>query len=114
MSENRVCLGTSRTTVSNSIQAAPSCNRQMAFFPRKSRSASSPHGRRRELRLYLPDVSRQCSASDGRPSGQYTTFATARSGPTDLRASGVAVAPDGSLYISADAHGKIWKMSKAR
>ena len=52
--------------------------------------------------------------SDGRPSGQYTTFATARSGPTDLRASGVAVAPDGSLYISADANGKIWKVSKAR
>jgi glucose/arabinose dehydrogenase len=52
--------------------------------------------------------------SDGRPSGQYTTFATARSGPTDLRASGVAVSPDGSLYISADANGKIWKVSKAK
>jgi glucose/arabinose dehydrogenase len=52
--------------------------------------------------------------ADGRPTGQYSTFATSRKGPTDLRASGVAVAPDGSLYISTDDAGKIWKVSKAR
>ena len=31
-------------------------------------------------------------------------------GPTDLRASGVAVGNDGALYISADQNGKIWKV----
>jgi glucose/arabinose dehydrogenase len=47
-----------------------------------------------------------------RPSGEYSTFATAKAGPTDLRASGLAVGPDGSLYISADQNEKIWKISK--
>jgi glucose/arabinose dehydrogenase len=51
--------------------------------------------------------------ANGRPAGGYTTFATSRSGPTDLRPSGLAVAPDGSLYISADDNGKIWKVSRA-
>jgi glucose/arabinose dehydrogenase len=48
--------------------------------------------------------------SDGRPTGQYATFATGADGPTDLRASGVAVGPDGSLYISSDGKGKIWRV----
>jgi glucose/arabinose dehydrogenase len=47
-----------------------------------------------------------------RPSGGYSTFAAAKSGPTDLRASGLAVGTDGSLYISADQNEKIWKISK--
>jgi glucose/arabinose dehydrogenase len=51
---------------------------------------------------------------DGRPSGKYTTFATAKEGPTILRASGLAVAPDGSLYISADQNGKIWRVFKGK
>ena len=51
--------------------------------------------------------------SNGRPSGDYTTFAISKEGPTTLRASGVAVAPDGSLYISADDNEKIWKVSRA-
>jgi glucose/arabinose dehydrogenase len=50
--------------------------------------------------------------SDGRVSGEYSTFAIAKSGPTDLRASGVAVGKDGSLYIAADQNQKIWKVSK--
>ena len=33
---------------------------------------------------------------------------------TDLRASGIAVGPDGSLYISADANGKIWRVEVAK
>ena len=33
-----------------------------------------------------------------RPSGEYSTFATAKAGPTGLRASGLAVGPDGSIY----------------
>jgi glucose/arabinose dehydrogenase len=50
--------------------------------------------------------------ANGRPTGEYSTFATDRGGPTSLRASGVAVAPDGSLYISADQNGKIWKVTR--
>jgi glucose/arabinose dehydrogenase len=52
--------------------------------------------------------------ASGRPSGEYSTFATEKGGPTSLRASGVAVAPDGSLYISADQNGKIWRVTKRR
>ncbi|MDQ3224340.1 MAG: PQQ-dependent sugar dehydrogenase [Gemmatimonadota bacterium] len=50
----------------------------------------------------------------GRPAGEYSTFAAEKSGPTSLRATGVAVAPDGSLYISADQNGKIWKVTRAQ
>jgi glucose/arabinose dehydrogenase len=50
----------------------------------------------------------------GKPSGEYSTFATDKRSPTSLRASGVAVAPDGSLYISADQNGKIWRVTKAK
>jgi glucose/arabinose dehydrogenase len=50
----------------------------------------------------------------GRPSGEYSTFATEKTGPTSLRATGVAVGPDGSLYISADQNGKIWRVTRAR
>jgi glucose/arabinose dehydrogenase len=51
--------------------------------------------------------------SNGRPSGGYTTFASSKKGPTTLRASGLAVSPDGSLYISADDNGKIWNVRRA-
>jgi glucose/arabinose dehydrogenase len=50
--------------------------------------------------------------SNGRPSPEYSTFATEKGGPTSLRASGVAVGTDGSLYLSADQNGKIWKVTK--
>ncbi len=49
--------------------------------------------------------------SDGKATGEYETFATGRAA-TDLRASGVAAGTDGSLYISADRNGKIWKVVK--
>ncbi|HET6778320.1 MAG TPA: PQQ-dependent sugar dehydrogenase [Gemmatimonadales bacterium] len=52
--------------------------------------------------------------ANGRPSGDYSTFATEKAGPTSLRATGVAVGPDGSLYISADQNGKIWKVTRAK
>jgi glucose/arabinose dehydrogenase len=48
--------------------------------------------------------------ADGKPGAAYETFATASSGPTDLRASGVAVGPDGSLYIVADGNQTIWRV----
>ena len=49
---------------------------------------------------------------NGRPQGEYSTFATEKTGPTSLRATGIAVGPDGSLYISADQNGKIWRVIK--
>jgi glucose/arabinose dehydrogenase len=52
--------------------------------------------------------------ANGNPVGEYSTFATEKGGPTSLRASGVAVGPDGSLYISADQNGKIWKVTKTK
>jgi glucose/arabinose dehydrogenase len=48
--------------------------------------------------------------TDGKATGEYETFATGGS-PTELRASGVAVGTDGSLYISADRNGKIWRVT---
>ena len=50
--------------------------------------------------------------ANGRPQGEYSTFATEKTGPTSLRATGVAVGPGGSLYISADQNGKIWRVTK--
>ncbi len=48
---------------------------------------------------------------DGKATGKYVTVAT---GPnaTALRASGLAVAADGSLFLAADANGKIWRISR--
>ena len=46
----------------------------------------------------------------GQLSGEFQTFATSTDGPTGLRAAGVAVAPDGSLYIAADRNAKIWRV----
>jgi glucose/arabinose dehydrogenase len=47
---------------------------------------------------------------DGKATGKYVTIATGRSA-TGLRASGLAVAEDGSLFVSGDANGKIWRIS---
>ncbi len=47
---------------------------------------------------------------DGRPAGRYETFAMGAKGPTAIRPSGLAVGPDGSLYIAADASGTIWRV----
>lgn len=47
---------------------------------------------------------------DGKVAGDWRTFASPRGDPTGLRASGVAVGPDGSLYLAADAQGKIWRI----
>jgi glucose/arabinose dehydrogenase len=48
---------------------------------------------------------------DGKAAGSYSTFAIG-STPTDLRATGLAVGKDGSLYLSADTGGKIWKIMR--
>lgn len=46
----------------------------------------------------------------GRPAGSPITFATGQEGPISLRASGVAVGPDGSLYIGSARNGTVWKV----
>lgn len=48
--------------------------------------------------------------ADGKPTGQYETFATGSAGPTTLRAAGVALGPDGSLYISSEGTGTIYRV----
>ena len=51
---------------------------------------------------------------NGKPAGDYQTFATSSEGPTALRASGLAVGPDGSLYLSADDNETIWRIMRKR
>jgi glucose/arabinose dehydrogenase len=46
----------------------------------------------------------------GRPVGDYQTFLTGIKGPTSIRPSGLAIGPDGSLYISADENETIWRV----
>ncbi len=48
--------------------------------------------------------------TDGRPTGHYETFATGSRGPTALRPAGLAVGPDGSLYIGDERSGTIWRV----
>ena len=47
---------------------------------------------------------------NGRAAATYETFAAPSSSPTGIRPSGLAVGPDGSLYIGADAQGKVWRV----
>ncbi len=46
----------------------------------------------------------------GQPHGQYQTFAVMKGSPTGLRASGVAVSPDGALFIGSDQQRRIWRV----
>lgn len=47
---------------------------------------------------------------DGKAVGTYETFAAPTGNPLSIRPAGLAVGPDGSLYIGADAQGKIWRV----
>jgi glucose/arabinose dehydrogenase len=47
---------------------------------------------------------------DGRPNGAYQTFFQGI-GADQVRPIGLAVGPDGSLYVGSDAQGKIWRVS---
>jgi len=42
--------------------------------------------------------------------GTYESFATPTGAPNSIRPSGLAVGPDGSLYIGADTQGKVWRV----
>jgi glucose/arabinose dehydrogenase len=47
---------------------------------------------------------------NGRAVGGWIDFAVPTANPNALRPTGLAVGPDGSLYISADTNGKIWRV----
>jgi glucose/arabinose dehydrogenase/mono/diheme cytochrome c family protein len=55
--------------------------------------------------------------ADGKASGDYVVFADGFAGAVkepgraDARPTGLAVGPDGSLYISDDIHGRIWRVT---
>jgi len=49
-------------------------------------------------------------SAPGRPTGDYETFATSAKSPTSLRPAGLAVGPDGSLYIADQSSGTIWRV----
>jgi glucose/arabinose dehydrogenase/mono/diheme cytochrome c family protein len=55
--------------------------------------------------------------ADGKPTGKYVVFADGFAGAVEEpgqaahRPSGLAVGPDGPLYISDDAHGRIWRVT---
>jgi glucose/arabinose dehydrogenase len=55
--------------------------------------------------------------SSGRPSGKYIVFADGfagnyrEPGRAAARPSGLAVGPDGSLYVAEDVHGRIWRIT---
>jgi glucose/arabinose dehydrogenase/mono/diheme cytochrome c family protein len=54
--------------------------------------------------------------ADGKPAGHYVVFADGFAGAVEEpgqaahRPSGLAVGPDGALYISDDQHGRIWRV----
>ena len=48
--------------------------------------------------------------TDGRPARAYDTFATSARGPTALRPAGLAVGPDGSLYLGDEEAGTVWRV----
>lgn len=47
---------------------------------------------------------------DGRPVGTHERFALSSTDETGLRATGVAFGPDGSLYISGENSGTVWRV----
>jgi glucose/arabinose dehydrogenase len=47
---------------------------------------------------------------NGKATGKWEDFALPAGEPNSIRPSGLAVGPDGSLYIGADREGKIWRV----
>ncbi len=50
----------------------------------------------------------------GRPSGEPRTFAIGEDQPTTFRMTGVALGPDGSVWIAADANEVVWRVEPPR
>ncbi len=50
--------------------------------------------------------------TDGKAAGTWQDFAVPATSPTAIRPTGLAQGPDGSLYLTADAQGKIWRIVK--
>lgn len=50
---------------------------------------------------------------DGQATGTYTTVLSGAAGETSVRPSGLAIGPDGSLYVAADRNGTIWRVRRA-
>ena len=48
----------------------------------------------------------------GRPTGTWEDFATPAGAHNSIRPTGLAMGPDGSLYISSDREGKIWRVAR--
>lgn len=47
--------------------------------------------------------------ADGRPTGRFETFAIGAESETELRFTGVAVGPEGAVYVAAENEGRIWR-----
>lgn len=105
MSENRACLGTSRTTVSNSKQKASSCNRQNRFFPSENPSTPEEDAVHPDpISLGIPlgagvfphnfNGDLVGSAPEGRPAQPNRTARyNGRAGPLDRRREGTTIHP---------------------
>ena len=50
--------------------------------------------------------------ADGKPAGQPETFAIKAGDPQGIRPSGLAVGPDGSLYLAADREQTVWRIMR--
>jgi glucose/arabinose dehydrogenase len=48
--------------------------------------------------------------SGGKATGSYETFAAPTAAPNAIRPMGLAMGPDGSLYIGSDAQQKVWRV----
>ncbi len=51
--------------------------------------------------------------SGGQPAAEYQTFVSGAKGSTSIRPSGLAVGPDGSLYLAADENQTVWRIVNA-
>jgi len=50
----------------------------------------------------------------GKPTGRWSDFVLPAGAPDSIRPTGLAVGPDGALYVGADQQGKIWRVTTSR
>ena len=51
--------------------------------------------------------------ANGAPRGSFETFASPEGEPTSIRFTGVALGPEGSLYVASESAGTVWRISHA-